>query len=247
MNLLSLPKSIAKKVLYCGGNRWCPVCERSARKFRSFGAIAGGEREDAQCPWCNTLERHRLVVAFMREKTDLSDSGQKRLLHIAPEPCLEKILRNAAGPGYLSGDLLNDSAMEKMDITQIHHPENSFDVIYCSHVLEHVPDDRLAMREFYRVLKPGGWAILNVPVTAETTFEDPSIEDPAERERLFGQFDHVRKYGPDYQDRLTEAGFLVTRFEKQDFLSEAELVRLGLTKEHSGDVFYCTKQAKEST
>ena len=97
--------------------------------------------------------------------------------------------------------------MEQMDVMDISYPDETFDVIYCSHVLEHVTDDRQAMREFHRTLKPDGWAILNVPITTEVTFEDPAIESATERERVFGQIDHVRCYGPDYVNRLARAGF----------------------------------------
>jgi ubiquinone/menaquinone biosynthesis C-methylase UbiE len=106
---------------------------------------------------------------------------------------------------------LHSPAMVKMDITNIQFPDETFDVVYCSHVLEHVPDDRKAMREFYRVLKSNGWAVLLVPIIVEKTFEDPSIDKPKDRLRLFGQSDHVRKYGRDYVDRLRESGFSVSK------------------------------------
>ncbi len=233
---------IAKAVLYSGSNRWCPVCEKGTRKFRPFGSVAGGaRRDDAMCPWCGSLERHRLAIIYFREKTNLFDGAPKRLLHVAPENKIEALFRDAVGDGYLSGDLMDDRVMEKLDITDIHHPDDSFDVIYCSHVLEHVPDDRLAIREFYRVLKPGGWAMLNVPVTADKTFEDPTIEDPAERERLFGQYDHVRRYGPDYEDRLKEGGFQVQRSSPSDIVPQKDIARFGLSNDLAGDIYFCTK------
>ena len=106
----------------------------------------------------------------------------------------ERLLKKQLGSGYLTSDIRHPRAMVKMDITDIQYPDNPFDVIYCSHVLEHVPDDRRALSEFYRILKPTGWAILLVPIIAEKTFEDPSITDPSERLKLFGQADHVRGY-----------------------------------------------------
>jgi len=130
--------------------------------------------------------------------------------------------------------------MVKMDITAIQFPSESFGIIYCSHVLEHVPDDKQAMREFCRVLKPDGWAILLVPITADKTFEDASVTDPAERLRLFGQEDHVRRYGPDYMDRLRESGFKVEKTSVADLVSPEDAVRMGLTAA-SGDIFHCTK------
>lgn len=235
-------RPVVKTAYYTGSGRWCTVCERAARKFRPFGTVAGVEmRPDAMCPWCRSLERHRLVVTYFRNNTDLFDGRPKRLLHIAPEARIEALFRDAVKEGYLSGDLFDEGAMEKMDITDIQHPDDSFDVIYCSHVLEHVPDDRRAMREFHRVLKPNGWAVLNVPVEAEETIEDPSIEDPRERERLFGQSDHVRCYGPDYADRLREAGFGVEVIHKTDVFTDAEVVTNGLTNRRTGDIYYCTK------
>ncbi len=127
-----------------------------------------------------------------------------------------------------------------MDITNIEYPDQSFDVIYCSHVLEHVQDDKRAMREFFRVLKNNGWAILLVPITSEKTFEDPSIIEPLERLQAFGQENHVRRYGPDYVDRLCEAGFSVEVTKVNDLVQSNEAVKMGLTLA-SGEIYYCTK------
>lgn len=158
------------------------------------------------------------------------------------EPCFERRFRRQIGAGYLTADLLLP-ADEKMDITGIQHPDDSFDVVYCSHVLEHVPDDRKAMREFYRVLKPSGWAIFMIPITVDKTVEDPTITDPQERLRLFGQDDHVRRYGPDFVDRLQEAGFSVTVTSAKGFLSAAEIGRIAVAHVLTGDVFHCTRNA----
>jgi SAM-dependent methyltransferase len=151
------------------------------------------------------------------------------------------LIQKADYINYLSADLSAPSAIVKMDITDIQYPDNTFDVIYCSHVLEHIPDDRRAMREFYRVLKPDCWAILHVPITANRTFEDPAVIDPKERERLFGQFDHVRRYGPDYKDRLMEAGFSLTVDGFVRELDNRTVRRFGLMRDE--DVYFCRKQA----
>ena len=156
------------------------------------------------------------------------------MLHVAPEPALAPKFRAIPGLDYLSGDLDPAAAMVQMDITDIRYPDNSFDVIYCSHVLEHVPDDRRAMRELARVLKPGGWAVLAVPLRehALATFEDPTITDPKNRDRFFGQSDHVRWYSAsDFQRRLEESGFSVTvdRFAEQ--FSDELVSRHGLSRE----------------
>jgi SAM-dependent methyltransferase len=142
--------------------------------------------------YCNSLERHRLVWLYFEKMTDLFDGAPKTMLHVAPEPMIQGLLKERLASGYLTADLFSPAAMVKMDITDIQYGDDTFDVIYCSHVLEHVPDDRRAMREFRRVLKPHGWAVLLVPIVISRTFEDPSITDPAERAKLFGQHDHVR-------------------------------------------------------
>jgi SAM-dependent methyltransferase len=164
------------------------------------------------------------------------------MLHVAPESQLSRIFQESDCIDYLSADLSSITAMVAMDITDIQYEDNTFDAIYCSHVLEHVPDDRTAMRELYRVLKPGGWAILQVPMSADPTYEDPAITSPEERERLFGQNDHVRRYGPDYSDRLSAAGFCVSVDGFVRTLSPREVTRYGLAK--SEDVYFCTKERK---
>jgi SAM-dependent methyltransferase len=225
-------------IFYHGKSRWCPVCGKNSRKFRKFGNI---KREDAYCLYCGALERHRFVWLYFTRMTDIFDGKSKKVLHIAPEPCLESKLRNNLGENYLTADLLNLQAMVKMDITNIQYPAEYFDVIYCSHVLEHVPDDRKAMREFYRVLKQNGWAILLVPITADRTVENPAIVDPTERLRIYGQEDHVRRYGPDFVERLRGVGFLVKTNRVADYFDSEDIVRMGLTSA-SGDIYYCTKR-----
>jgi predicted SAM-dependent methyltransferase len=172
--------------------------------------------------------------------TDLFDGRPKMMLHIAPEECFESKLRKHLGEGYITADLCDPRAMIKMNITNIQYPDEYFDIIYCSHVLEHVEDDRSAMREFCRVLKQGGWAILLVPITADKTFEDPSIIAPVDRLRVFGQEDHVRRYGPDYVDRLQEAGFKVKVSRVSDLFKKDDIVRMGLTPENR-EIYHCSK------
>ena len=200
--------------------RSCPVCRTSCRQFRQYGMVP---RPEAQCPNCGSLERHRGVLLYMKQQTDLFDGRPKSMLHIAPEHCLERVLRGLSFVEYLSADLDGDQAMVQMDITQIDYPADSFDVIYCSHVLEHIPDDTKAMRELHRVLTPTGWAILQVPIVADETFEDPSIVTPEQRQEVFGHPDHVRNYGSDYAERLKEAGFSVTVHTLTDVLGSASV------------------------
>jgi SAM-dependent methyltransferase len=153
------------------------------------------------------------------------------MLHVAPEAQLSRLFASASGIDYLSADLFSSTAMVRMDITDIEYPDETFDVIYCSRVLEHVSDDRKAMRELHRVLRTGGWAILKVPIsTAEETFEDPTITTREERERAFGQFDHVRRYGADYKDRLEDAGFFVHVDGFVRELDDKAVTRFGLMR-----------------
>ena len=248
MRLSSLVPSFLKPALrgargylhglrYRGTGRLCPVCGSASRRFAPFGAVPRG---DALCVHCGALERHRLTWLFFRRRTDLFDRTSARMLHVAPEPTIETALRGRLGASYVTADLNDPKAMLKMDITDIQLPDESFDVIYCSHVLEHVPDDRRAMRELRRILKRDGWAVFQVPVEREATFEDPSVTDPKERARLFGQEDHVRLYGPDCADRLGEAGFRVTVTAPSDFLTREEIERMGITSA-AGAIYYCTK------
>lgn len=162
------------------------------------------------------------------------------MLHVAPEPCFESRFKERLGGAYLTADLFDPRAMVKMDITNIKYSNQSFDVIYCSHVLEHVVDDKLAMKEFYRVLKNEGWAVLLVPITSKKTFEDKSIVNPQERLDAFGQKDHVRRYGPDYIERLRDAGFTVEITKVSDLASSHDIITMGLTAA-SGEIYYCTK------
>ena len=163
------------------------------------------------------------------------------MLHIAPESALEPRLRRVVGKGYLTADLLNKRVMTELDITNIQYPDNHFDVIFCSHVLEHVQDDERGIRELSRVLNPDGWAILMVPIKEEMTFEDESVTDPKAREQIFGQADHVRVYGKDFIDRVQKNGFNVTVVHPADFLSLEEVQLMGITS-FGGEIFFCTKK-----
>jgi len=186
---------------------FCPCCERSFKKFLSYGVTA---RENALCPWCLSLERHRLLWKYLEEKTNLY-TDKIDLLHFAPEHQFQERLKAESNVNYLSCDIDMPTAMEKQDILGLTYEDNRFDVILCNHVLEHIRDDRKAMSELYRVLKPGGWAILQTPMSSRAeTIEDLEETDPKELERLFGQNDHVRTYGLDKKERLESVGFKVT-------------------------------------
>jgi len=227
-----------------GSGYYCLVCGHSFRKFFSAGykhdilqeknIVGGGYRKNAVCPYCQSMDRERLVYLFLQSNNLVQKN--MRVLHVAPEKNLQKLLLQK-GVDYLAADLNSPMASIKMDIQQITFPAGHFDAIICNHVLEHVPDDGQAMRELYRVLKPGGWAVLQVPFSAvmQQTFEDPSVTTAAEREKVFGQSDHARIYGLDYPDRLRTAGFIVTA-EKQD---PATAEKYALNPEEP--VFFCRK------
>ncbi len=162
------------------------------------------------------------------------------MLHIAPEVCLAQKLKEYFGKGYLSAGISDRDVMVEMDITNIKYPDQSFDLIICSHVLEHIQDDKKAISELYRVLKDDGRAIILVPLTlTQKTFEDPSITDPEERFKTFRHHDHVRICGKDYTDRIRDAGFHVKTVTPETFLSDKEIIKFGAKR---GELmFFSTK------
>ncbi len=217
---------------------YCPLCERNIESFLSHG---NPSRPQRRCPVCKSNRRNRMAWLFLKRFTNLFDGTPKRFLHFAPESRLERRLREIPNLDYLSADLNEQRAMVAVDIRDIPYPACSFDAIYCSHVLEHVPEDRSAMQEIYRVLRPGSWALVLVPIQGEHTFEDPTVTTPEERVRLFGQVDHVRRYGRDIADRLREAGFRVSVYSTLQIAGEDGVERFGLHAGDSGVVFFCEK------
>lgn len=222
---------------YRGGNHQCPCCETPIRRFLSGGVMV---RPNAQCPRCGSLERHRLLWLYLKQRTDFFNRNV-RVLDIAPSYFMQKKLRRYAHLDYLSVGMDDSWVMTYMDIMAIPLPDNHFDCILCYHVMEHIADDRQAMKELFRVLKPDGWAILQSPIdmTRETTFEDPRGTTPEDRRRLFGQDDHVRVYGRDYIERLKEAGFFVTPDSFVQQFSDAMISKFGLMKDEI--LFICKK------
>lgn len=185
---------------------------------------------DRQCWVCGSLERHRLVALWMDADPGLLWPGMS-ILHVAPEWAVALRLKTVSGVRYVSGDIAGELGPELIDITALPYTDDSFDAVICNHVLEHVPDDRTAMRELARVLKPGGWALLLVPDVHEArTRESPDITDPDEMLRLYGQRDHVRRYGWDYVDRLTDTGFDVEVVRLGESLSQDVVERCRLVK-----------------
>lgn len=230
-------RNLLRGLQYAGRGRYCPVCEHHSRKFGVAGIIP---REDAQCMYCGCGERHRFVWLYFTRITHVFSGLRLKMLHIAPEEAFEELFRRQLGNNYITADLNNPKVMVKMDITDIQYPDETFDVIYCSHVLEHVVDDKKAIREFVRVLKLKGWAIIMVPIDADRTIEDLSITEPEDRLARFGDETHVRCYGPDFVERLREAGFVVKLVLPTDFLSRDEILEMGITQA-AGEIYVCTK------
>jgi SAM-dependent methyltransferase len=203
--------------------------------------MPGRDPNNPICPRCGAQARHRALWLYLHERTNLFSGEGLSVLHFAPEHALGRRLAATPGIRYVSADLDAPEAMEHFDITDIPHPDDSWDAILCIHVLEHVPDDRRAMRELHRVVKPDGWAIVLVPLDLDRseTYEDPSITDPAERERAFWQADHLRLYGRDLPDRLREAGFDVTVDQWVRGLDPATIKRYGLFPLE--DMYVCRK------
>jgi SAM-dependent methyltransferase len=237
IRLLSPIRGRVAKALNVPGPLYCPVCESNVRHFLPFGSP---RRANARCPVCSSLPRHRADWTFLTRRTDLFDERNKKMLHIAPEEFLSARFRGIRNLEYLSADLDSRKAMVRMDITSIDYPDNSFEAIYCSHVLEHIPNDRKALAELHRVLCPGGWALLQVPVTVERTYEDPSITTPEERARHFGQSDHVRRCGPDYAERMSSVGFVTQVLRADEVTTFEDCTRMAFRPDSV--YFFCRKQ-----
>ena len=221
--------------------KYCPTCDTEIIAFLPFGV---NSRLNAQCPNCGSLERHRVTYMFLKENTRVFKENID-LLHVAPEKVFYDIFRNQENINYLTADL-NDKpphVMEKMDLQDIQYPDNTFDFIYCSHVLEHVPDDRKAIDELYRVLKPNGKALILVPLnrSLDKTLEDPSYNTPELRLKHYHQSDHLRYYGPDFTDKLEDAGFkiLLDEIEFIENIDEEDIKKYGIDKAIT--FFYCGK------
>lgn len=222
-------------IFYKGTGVTCPVCEKSFKKFLPYGRV--NPRQNALCPNCLSLERHRLIWLYLKEKTHFF-TRRLHVLHIAPEACFIKRFEKIHGDQYITADIESPLAKVKMDIQQIPFEQNTFDVVLCNHVLEHVQDDIKAIHEIQRVLKPGGFAILQVPFfnpIPTATVEDPSITDKREREKLFGQDDHVRKYGHDYPQRIERGGLRSLEDLFVNELQENVRKQFGLVK---GEIIY---------
>ncbi len=198
-------------VFWLKGNRFTdPIDGKSFRKLLPYGYEK--QRDNVLSPSTLSLERHRLLWLYLQSETNFFTSEKKlKVLHFAPEQAFYKRFRKQQNLEYITTDLLSPLADVKADICNLPFKENEFDVVFCNHVLEHIPDDTQAMRELYRILKPNGWGVFQIPqdLNRATTFEDDTITDAKQRAEIFGQYDHVRVYGRDYFDKLRSVGFSV--------------------------------------
>ncbi len=197
---------LVRRPLYHGRRIVCPCC---GGRFRKLVTHRGAP--DVRCPGCGSMERHRILWLYLQQRTDLL-TGRHRVLHMAPESGIQRLLRRLPNLDYVAADLASPLADVHCDVQALPFEDDSFDVVICNHVLEHVPDDRRAMAELARVTRPGGWAVLMCPIARDrtTTLEDPAVTTADERLRVYGQEDHLRLYGADYRERLQRAGFVVT-------------------------------------
>jgi len=214
---------------YRGKRYTDPIDGKSFKSFLPYGY--SNVRENVLSPSTLSLERHRLLWLYLNRETDLLTRSQS-LLHVAPEQCFYARFRESELLTYTTTDLLSPLADVKADICALPFANDSYDFILCNHVLEHIPDDATAMKELYRVLKPGGTAILQIPLEndREVTFEDNSITQRTERARVFGQYDHVRVYGMDYFKRLESIGFKVQAIDYTTQLTATEVDRYRLVQ-----------------
>lgn len=256
MNLTTI-KSLFKKAYYSGLKYKCVYCNWRYRKFEPHGhsfevlnrlhVIGGSRRMDSKCPICKSTDRERLLF-FYYTKNILPETKSKRirLLHVAPEKNFSALLVRNKNILYYSGDKFEKGYessyhCDYLDITQIDFQDEYFDFVICNHVLEHVENYMDALKEINRVMKTGGKAVLQVPIAAklDTTLENNEINTPEEREKVFGQRDHVRLFGLDYKDILVKAGFEVAIFSSS-FLSDNNKTSLhGLNPEEN--LFQVTK------
>jgi SAM-dependent methyltransferase len=234
------------------GRHVCPVCEQNVRKFRPIPSYYrknlskyGGCNDfsqyetlnytDYSCPRCGASDRDRLYALYLNRRfPDRSAQSQITFIDFAPSVPLASFIRSIKGILYRSADISIEGVDDHVDLMDLHiYPDNFCDLFLCSHVLEHVPDDCLAMKELFRILKPGGEGILMVPlVLSDNEIDEDSGETrEAERWRRFGQGDHIRLYSKKgYLDRVHKSGFLVKELGV-DFFGAEQFYIAAITKQ----------------
>ena len=233
-------------ILYHGNQRYCPICDRSFRKFRKAGR-APSLRPNAICPGCSSRERDRLVFLFLQSLQGSGFNSRSRLLHVAPEHCLRARFAKLAKGGYITADIFRKDVDEQFDVMRIPNPDESFTAVFCSHVLQDVTDDQKAIREFFRILKPGGWAILNVPLSTDFTMPNKETLTRAHSKYDKRPDEYVRTYGPDFPVRFARAGFDVRVIHREEVANSKDFSSLGIDGPGAGEIYYGTKPLKDST
>ena len=218
------------RIIFRGKKYTDPIDDSNYSKFLSYGYKT--VRKNALCPGTLSLERHRLLWLYLDKETNFLSSNLK-VLHVAPEQVFYKKFKKLKNWEYFTFDLNSPIADIKGDLTSTNFKDESFDLIICNHVLEHIEDDKSALDEMYRILKYNGISILQVPINVkrENTFEDLSIKSKIQREKYFGQYDHVREYGLDFKDRVEQAGFKVEMINYSEKISENLVIKYGLMKD----------------
>jgi len=234
------PWLAVRGALFVGRRYICPCCGAHVRAFTD-GEVGLGTRATSHCPRCNAKARHRRIWLFLGERTDLF-RAPTRLFEAAPHASFSRRFARMANVRYVGTDLRKGPGITlRTDLRRTAIRDGSFDAALCVHVLEHIDDDTAAIAELHRILRPGGWALVSVPTDMDAvTIEDPTIEDPQERARLFGETTHVRLYGHDVVKRLEAAGFDV-EVDLADDLDPALVARHGLRLDEN--LFFCRKPA----
>ncbi|MBC3541265.1 class I SAM-dependent methyltransferase [Rufibacter sediminis] len=216
---------LSRSWLYVGNKVYCPLCEAAFRTFLPFGTE---RRQQALCPRCHTVERHRLLWLYLTEQVNITQRSLE-VLHMAPEPILQSRLKRLLHLRYRSADLTSPVAMDHADIQALPYPDATFDLILCSHVLAHVPNDAKALQELRRVLKPTGQLLLQARLHPHAhTVEQPNAITPQQRLQAYGQADRFRNYGQDFGQRVAAQGFSVEKVEYALTRTPEEQTRLGL-------------------
>ncbi|MCC5635706.1 class I SAM-dependent methyltransferase [Nostoc sp. CHAB 5844] len=227
--------SFLRFYLSIGSSKACPLCGWTGHSFIKR-CYPYKPAPTYICPNCGSSERHRFSYLALKDKLV---NKYAECLHFAPEKFIEPWLRSISEK-YLSVDLCSPNAMQQMDIINLQLPDNSFSLIWCSHVLEHIDNDKKAMSELFRVLRPSGMAVIMVPIYGDSTYEDPELKTPEERLRHFKQEDHVRLYGLDISNRLENVGFQVDMISTSNLSADVKsryIIEYPSTKE----IFLCSK------
>lgn len=222
-------------IFYIGNNYYCPICKRNFRDFLSNFNIPN--RKNIICPKCGSFERHRLMWIYLKKYTNFF-SAPLKVLHFAPLAFMEKIFKRLPNLDYRSADLNSPFVMFKIDITNIPYNSNSFDVIICNHVLEHIEDDKKALEELFRIMKVGGWAIISCPIDHDRPdkFEVKSINSPEARKQFYGSKDHIRIYGKNFKNYLESFGFKV---KELDFSNNIQIKIFKKMRLNRNEQLYC--------